>query len=404
MRIPPAEVIAQWPKPNYINPETRGPESKIIGILLIVLVAAVLAVRLYARKWLTKGFGLDDTLMMIAYAPALAFTIIGLVAEDKFQWNRHIWDVDPKFFTIGLQISLLTVILFDLSTNLIKLSMLAMIFRLAAASNDKRTRIFVLVLSFVIAMNCFIFVIIVIFQCRPVSDYWTLSLEPQNCIDEPAHLAAANIINTITDFVVVLLPIRTIIGLELPAKQRIIVTGLFGVGLFASAAGIARTYFTWILTTSTDRDTTWNAWAVWLASTIELNLGIICASIPGTKPFFASYLPRIVGSTLKSHHSRYISWDKAVGILHSPVHPTPIKYYSPGSDSQLSPTPPLVWLVPVMLSNDSPQPVDMNKPLPPIKTTEPGMSQLPRDPVVPGRGMRTLTPSSGRRHPRSAIF
>ncbi|KAI5928453.1 hypothetical protein F4810DRAFT_5049 [Camillea tinctor] len=404
MLVPPAAVIAQWPKPNYLNPDTRGPEGKVIGLLLIALVAAVLAVRLYARKWLTRGFGLDDTLIVIAYAPALAFTIIGLVAEDRFQWNRHVWDVDPKLFTVGLQLSLVTVILFDLATSLIKLSMLAMIFRLAAASHDRRTTIFILILSCIIAINCFIFVVIVIFQCRPVSDYWTLSLEPQNCIDERTHLVAANIINTITDFIVVLLPIKTIMGLDLPVKQRIIVTGLFGVGLFASAAGIARTYFTWILTTSADHDTTWNAWAVWLASTIELNLGIICASIPGTKPFFASYLPRVVGSTLRSRNSRYISWDKALGMLDSPIHPTPVKYYSPGSESQLSPTPPLVWLVPVMLSNDQHQYVNTNKPLPPIKDQGTEKTQLPGEPIAPARGMRTLTLNSGKRHPKSAIF
>ena len=110
---------------------------------------------------------------------------------------------------------------------------------------------------------------------RPVSDYWTLSIEPQNCIDEKTHLVAANVINTITDFIVVLLPIKTTLGLELPVKQRVIVIGLFGAGLVASSAGIARTYFTWILTTAADRDTTWNAWAAWLASVIELHLGIV---------------------------------------------------------------------------------------------------------------------------------
>jgi hypothetical protein len=40
-----------------------------------------------------------------------------------------------------------------------------------------------------------------------VSAYWTLPFTPQKCIDEKHHLLAAGIINTITDFCVVLIPI-----------------------------------------------------------------------------------------------------------------------------------------------------------------------------------------------------
>lgn len=91
---------------------------------------------------------------------------------------------------------------------------------------------------------------------------------------------AANIINTVTDFVVVLLPIRTTMALKLPPRQRVIVTGLFGIGLIASAVGIARTYFSWVVfSASTDYDTTWRAWYVWLTSLIELHLGIV-GSLP----------------------------------------------------------------------------------------------------------------------------
>ncbi|KAI1505436.1 hypothetical protein F5X99DRAFT_367970 [Biscogniauxia marginata] len=403
MLLPPVAVIAKWPKPNYLDPETRGPAGKIIGLMLIIIVTAVLAVRLYARKWLTRGFGLDDTLISLAYAPTLAFTITGLVAEEKFQWNRHIWDVDPELFSIGLRLGLITLILFDLSTSLIKLSMLAMVFRLAAASNDKRTNLFIILLSAVISANSFIFVMVIIFQCRPVSDSWTLSLKSQNCIDEKAHLAAANIINTVTDFIVVLLPIKIAVGLELPVKQRTIVIGLFGTGLLASAAGVARTYFSWVLSTAADRDITWNAWAVWLSSIIELNLGIICASIPGTKPFFASYLPRILGSTLRSRRSRFISWDKVIGgVFDSPVYPTPIKSPYPDSSCQSSPTQPFISHAPLQPYGRQ-QLVDTNKPLPPIRTPEPAPVRQSKE-FAAGHDMRTLTLCAGKRHHQSASF
>lgn len=105
---------------------------------------------------------------------------------------------------------------------------------------------------------------------------------------------------------VVLLPlvlVRVVFADKLSSRQMTIVNLLFGVGFLASFAGAARTYFTWIMTT--EPDATWNAWMNWLMSSLELLLGIICASIPSTKPFFSRYIPKLLGSSL--HKSKATS-------------------------------------------------------------------------------------------------
>ncbi|KAI1738377.1 hypothetical protein F4680DRAFT_425978 [Xylaria scruposa] len=297
MKIPPIEVITGWPKPNYIDPESRAPAGEIIGSILLGLVTIVLAIRLYSRKRLTNGFGLDDCLICFAYVPAIAFTIIGTSTQKLLQWGRHLWDVEPKFLSPNLAVMLVNVILFDLATSLTKLSTLAMVRRLTTASHNKIEGVVVLLLAALITVNCFIFIIVEIFQCWPISSIWEIPDNPTYCINEDAHLMSANIINTVTDFIVVLLPIRTTIALKLSQRQRIVVISLFGIGLVASAVGIARTYYTWLLLTAADHDTTWRAWYVWLTSILELHLGIICASVPATRPFFASYWTSMLGNT-----------------------------------------------------------------------------------------------------------
>ncbi|KAI1337741.1 integral membrane protein [Xylariaceae sp. FL0016] len=354
MRTPTLEVLQSWPKPNYVDPETRGPVGKIVGSILITLATAILAIRLYARKKITRGFGLDDTLIFCAYVPATVFVISGLIAEEKLQWNRHIWDVEPKFFVPDLKFGLVTLILFDVATGLTKLSMLAMIYRLTSASHAKAKSRTVLVLAVIIGIDSFVFIIVEIFQCRPISSYWEISAEPKHCIDEGAHLAAANLINTITDFIIVLLPISTIMGLELPTKQRIIVSCLLCTGLLACGAGIARTYFQFQLSHSSDFDTTWDAWAVWFCSAIELYLGIICASVPATKPFFASFLPNLIGTTLasKPRDSKAIAWDSKPP--RSTIYTTPNKSFERPQSS------------PSSFTSSLREVADLNKPLPPI--------------------------------------
>ncbi|KAI1121107.1 hypothetical protein F5Y10DRAFT_109334 [Nemania abortiva] len=288
MKIPPIEVVASWPKPNYINPESRASAGEIVGSIFLVLVTIILAIRLYSRKRLTNGFGLDDTLICLAYVPATAFTITGIITQESLEWGRHIWDVEPKFLSSNLLVALIHLLLFDLATSLTKLSILAMVRRLTAASTNKVEHAVVLILAALVAANCLIFIIVEIFQCWPISSAWVIPETPYYCINEKAHLMSANIINTITDFVVVLLPIRATMTFQLSSKQRAIVISLFGIGLIASSVGIARTYFTWLQLTAADYDTTWHSWYAWLSSLIELHLGIICASVPATKPLFTS--------------------------------------------------------------------------------------------------------------------
>ncbi|KAI0431458.1 hypothetical protein F5Y09DRAFT_192070 [Xylaria sp. FL1042] len=259
MKIPPIEVIASWPEPNYVNPETRALAGRITGSILLVLVTIVLAIRLYSRKKLTKGCGLDDILICLAYLPAAAFTITGIITQEEFGWARHIWDIEPKFFKINIILTLIHLLLFDLSTSLIKLSMLAMVRRLTAVSNNKFENAAVLTLAIFITANCFIFIMVEIFQCRPISSAWMLQRNSHNCINEEAHLMVANVINTATDFAVVLLPIQTAMRAQLSPRQRTIVVSLFGIGLIGSAAGITRTYFTWHQFHAANYDITWRA-------------------------------------------------------------------------------------------------------------------------------------------------
>ncbi|KAI5868176.1 hypothetical protein GGS23DRAFT_591970 [Durotheca rogersii] len=272
MQLPPPSVIASWPEPNFVDPVVRGEAGMVVGLLISVLVTVTLAIRFYARKFLTRGFGLDDIFILLAYLPATAFTLIGVIEEKTSQGNRHTWDVELNPLVTILKLALANSILFELATSLTKLSMLALFYRLTTASRDWKMTIIVLTSIVFISLNSLIFIMVSICQCTPLSEYWRLSFEPQNCINRNVHLMAASIITTVTDFLVVLLPIKITTGLDLPPKQSRVVICLFGIGFIASSVGIARTYFTWVLTT--DFDLVWNAWAVWFTSTVELNLDV----------------------------------------------------------------------------------------------------------------------------------
>jgi len=107
----------------------------------------------------------------------------------------------------------------------------------------------------------------------PISDYWTISFSPQNCLNERTNLLVADIINTCTDLLVVLVPIFFIWNLNLPIRQHAFVSSLFGLGALVVIAGVFRTIMFWHLGEVYDK--TWAAYYVWLPSEIELYTGIV---------------------------------------------------------------------------------------------------------------------------------
>lgn len=65
--LPPLDVLLSWPLPNYVNPITRGSEAYAIGTIFFGFATVALAIRLYARLFIRKWFGLDDFLIVLAW-------------------------------------------------------------------------------------------------------------------------------------------------------------------------------------------------------------------------------------------------------------------------------------------------------------------------------------------------
>jgi hypothetical protein len=67
MKLPPAAVLATFPKPNYVNPETHGPALLIVNSAFLGLATIAIVLRIYTRLFVRKFFGWDDTFIILAY-------------------------------------------------------------------------------------------------------------------------------------------------------------------------------------------------------------------------------------------------------------------------------------------------------------------------------------------------
>ena len=60
----------------------------------------------------------------------------------------------------------------------------------------------------------------------------------------------------------------------MPCRQRIAVAVLFGLGIIVTVAGIVRTWYIY-RSLVVEYDQTWYAYPLWIAATIEIDLGVV---------------------------------------------------------------------------------------------------------------------------------
>lgn len=156
--------------------------------------------------------------------------------------------------------------------------------------------------------------------CRPVSYYWTQYVDPTGgqCIFNlyPFYIgnAAANVT---TDVIILLVPVPLVWKLQMRTTQKLLLCGIFMLGgLYVSlslvprfiltmcsvcVASIVRIYYMTFLGSSVD--ITWIMGDVFIWSSVEPCIGILCASLPTLQPLLRLVIARVFGTSM----GRYVT-------------------------------------------------------------------------------------------------
>lgn len=57
---PPPSVIASWPKPNYVDPVTKGKGLFAVSLVLCIIAIILVGARIYIRSRIQRQLGWDD--------------------------------------------------------------------------------------------------------------------------------------------------------------------------------------------------------------------------------------------------------------------------------------------------------------------------------------------------------
>jgi hypothetical protein len=165
MKLPPPEVLATWPVPNYIDPEVRGPGLIITQIVLLSIAMIFIAARLYTRIVLVRSFGMDDVLIVVALPPAIALAAISIIANLKYGWNRHVWDLPLDDISIGKKFAMITQVLAAFTANATRWSVVWFLRRLFKGTGSWISPTLDGLLVFITLMWP-LFIFLDIFQCQ----------------------------------------------------------------------------------------------------------------------------------------------------------------------------------------------------------------------------------------------
>jgi hypothetical protein len=306
--LAPLEVIASFPKPNYVNPETHGPALLLLAIILGSIGLVVVGTRLYARIYITKAVGIDDILIVGALIFGIATSILVIIGNTTYYSGYHVWDI-PFGSAVGHRLNVwICQLCFMIALSCVKVSVLLFYRRLSVSC----TKTFLIATWVGIAYNvAFLcgFMLALVLACRPLQAYW-LSFDlvwPQNndykCGSERVAQPLVCLLSVIGDFYSAILPMTLVSRLAMPKTQKRALYALFGLAFLVVVAGVIRAVYLYRVVNVT-YDFTWTLWKVWLLGEIELWFGVYVASAPALKPYFKQYLADKLHSQTSFHGKR----------------------------------------------------------------------------------------------------
>ncbi|KAL7894809.1 hypothetical protein HDV63DRAFT_138897 [Trichoderma sp. SZMC 28014] len=253
----------------------------IANCVFVFIALIVVGLRLFARFLSGAKLWWDDYLIFFSVPQGIGMLVIqGLYAPMGV--GRPITETLPNIVVI-LQLTLSYALIYNLCITTVKLSVLFFYLRIFP-NKDMRmaSKIVIALISVWSLANILMFLLL----CHPFAAIYNPALPGGKCGNQIGAFIAVGVYNIISDFVVLTLPLRTIWTLNTKNQMKLSLSGIFLIGLLVSAVAVAR-----IVTLTHLSLANLTGTMVWVdfLSTLEVNLGIICVSLPMLRPLVARW-------------------------------------------------------------------------------------------------------------------
>lgn len=289
---------------------SRGPAVLAVCVSTLACATIFTALRLISRLAVVGRVGPDDYLVVIAWILAFA-TSFTLSFGTGFGLGSHEWDIPDENIVPMKKVAYIVSILYNPALMATKSSIL--LFYLHFSHGQRTFRNAVRITIGVVNAGGLALTLLNTFQCRPVSAAWRITPpETATCTNIVTLYLSSAPLNIITDIAVLLLPMPLLTAMHLPLQQKIVLLVIFGMGIFVAITDVIRIVF--LQSAAVENlesiaahgsgdtgpggtpDFSWYAAFAYMWSVVEINVSIMCGSVPALKPLVSRYLPRLIQS------------------------------------------------------------------------------------------------------------
>jgi hypothetical protein len=200
-----------------------------LAVSLGIISGAIVLLRFSSKFFANSELALDDWFILATLVTGIPSTVLTSRTIISYGLGKDIWTLTPTKITDFIHVFYALEILYFAQVALLKLSLLFFYLRIFPGPMVRR-----LLWVTVIFDICFgmLFVLLAIFQCRPISYYWSgWDGEHQGTCLNVNGLAWSNAaISIVLDGWMLALPISQLFGLQLHWKKKIGVAMMFVVG------------------------------------------------------------------------------------------------------------------------------------------------------------------------------
>lgn len=264
---------------NRVDPPSLSWAGRVSVYTTLPLMLAFLFLRFHVRLR-SHQLGPDDFVCLIAAASITAFCVQALLLFLHDVYGRHSWDFPLSELTnYYVKYQLLTACLYDVACIFTKASLLILYLRIFRPL--RRARILIWMGVIFVAVFYTICLAIRLGLCVPRGVSWVrTSVEPR-CRQPMLQLnVAQGVINVLTDFYALAIPLALVLGLHLSMARKAGVLGIFLTGILACAFSVAGAVFRFQDANASIPDFNWLTVAVQAVCVAELNVGLICSCMP----------------------------------------------------------------------------------------------------------------------------
>ncbi|KAH8773849.1 hypothetical protein F5883DRAFT_28491 [Diaporthe sp. PMI_573] len=278
----------------------QPPQQALIAVPLtfLILATGIVPLRIYARRLKNLSLGADDFLciaaLVLAFANQAAIIVL-VVAAGAGLAPMEVMST-PGAMQVYFKTLVADYLIWQAAVCCIQCSIIFFYLRLFGRSLLFRNVCYGM-LGLCVAW--WISSLVVVFAaCNPVYLAWNPML-PGTCIDTEKSCTGLGIAHVIFDFFILSLPLPVIWNLQMKRSNKIVVSSILLVAVFATVCSILRMacIITLIDGDPTQVDTQWMAL---LFQNSEVPIAIICTCVPTLSPVWQAITDSRLGSSIRS--------------------------------------------------------------------------------------------------------